>query len=45
MDVSGYFRSLADVGGYLILVKFNRFFRYRADISGNFRLVDFGGFF
>ena len=50
MDVGGYFRSLADVGGYLILVKFSgivrsikssRFLRYRVDISKNLRLSEF----
>ena len=50
MDVGGYFRSLADVGGYLISVEFgkivrsvefSRFLRYRVDISGNLRLSGF----
>ena len=49
-DVSGYFRSLVDVSGYLILIKFsrivrlvesNKFLKYRVDISGNLRLSGF----
>ena len=50
IDISRYFRSLADVGGYLVsvefsgivkLVEFSGFFRYRVDISGNLRLSEF----
>ena len=60
MDVSGYFKSLVDVGrcprsltdvsGYLILVKFSgivrsvkssRFLRYKIDINKNLRLSKF----
>ena len=35
-DVCGYFRSLVDVVGYLILVEFGEFFRL-IDLSGFFR--------
>ena len=64
MDVNGYsrflaniyryFRSLADVVGYFILVEFSGiirlmefggFLRYKVDISGNLRLMDFSRFF
>ena len=50
MDVGGYSKSLADVGGYLVLVEFSGivksvkssgFLRYRVDISGNLRLSRF----
>ena len=50
MDVGGYSRSLADVGGYLVLVEFGKiirliessgFLRCRVDISGNLRLSEF----
>ena len=53
MDVGGYFRSLADVSRYFILVEFSRivrlvessgFLRYRVDISRNFRLSEFPKF-
>ena len=53
MDVYRYFRSLADVIRYLILVEFSGiirlvesggFLRYRVDISGNLRLIDLSGF-
>ena len=49
-DVSRYSRSLADVGGYLVLVEFggivrlvksSGFLRYGVDIGGNFRLSGF----
>ena len=53
IDVGGYSRSLADVGGYLILVKFGKivrsvkssgFLRCGVDIGGNFRLSRFPKF-
>ena len=53
MDVGGYSKSLADVSGYLILVKFSRiikliksskFLRYKMDIGGNLRLSRFSKF-
>ena len=53
MDVCGYFRSLADVIRYLILVEFSgiirsvesgKFLKYRVDISRNLRLMDFSKF-
>ena len=44
-DVGGYFRSLIDASGYLILVEFSEFFRYGIDINGNLRLMDLSGFF
>ena len=53
VDVYEYFRSLVDVIGYLILVKFNGiirlvesggFLKYKVDISGNLRLIDLSGF-
>ena len=50
MDVGGYFRSLADISGYLILVKFSGivksvefsgFLKCKVDISRNLRLSRF----
>ena len=50
MDISRYFRSLADISRYLISVKFSGivrsikfsgFLRYRVDISRNLRLSKF----
>ena len=52
-DISGYFRSLVDVGRYLILVKFSgivrsvessKFLRCKIDIGGNLRLNKFPKF-
>ena len=49
-DVGGYFRSLIDASGYLILVEFSEiirsvessgFLRYGVDISENLRLSKF----
>ena len=54
MDVYGYFRSLADVIKYLILVEFSGiirlvesggFLRCKVDISRNLRLMDLSEFF
>jgi len=54
VDVCGYFRSVADVSGYSVLVEFSRilglvesggFLRCGVDFGGNLRLVDFSGFF
>ena len=53
MDVYRYFKSLADIIRYLILVEFSRiirsvesgkFLRYRVNINRNLRLIDFSGF-
>ena len=53
INVGGYSRSLTDVGGYLVLVKFggiirlvesSEFLRYGVDIGGNFRLSKFPEF-
>jgi hypothetical protein len=50
MDVGGYSRSLADVGGYLVSVEFggivrsvksSGFLRCGVDIGGNLRLSGF----
>ena len=53
MEFSGNFRSLIDVSGNFILIKFSgipklvefsRFLRHRVDVSGNFKLINFSGF-
>ena len=53
MDVYRYFKSLADIIRYLILVEFSRiirsvesgkFLRYRVNINRNLRLIDLSGF-
>ena len=51
MNVSGYFRSVADVSRYSVLVEFGGILRLvessgflMVDISGNLRLVDLSGF-
>ena len=53
MDVGGYFRSLTDVSGYLIsvkfsgivkLIKFSGFLKYKIDINRNIRLNKFSKF-
>ena len=53
MDVYRYFKSLADIIRYFILVKFSGiirsvesggFLRCGVDISGNLRLMDLSGF-
>ena len=53
MDIYGYFRSLADIIRYFILVKFSRiirsvefneFLKYKVDINGNLRLMDLSRF-
>ena len=53
MDISRYFRSLADISRYFILVEFSRivksvessgFLRCGVNISGNFRLNRFPKF-
>ena len=53
VNICGYFRSLVDIIGYLILVKFSGiirsvesggFLRYKIDISRNFRLINLSGF-
>ena len=53
IDINRYSRSLVDIGGYFILVKFSRiirlvkssrFLRYRVDISRNLRLSGFSKF-
>ena len=54
MDIYGYFRSLADVVRYLILVEFSgiirsvesgEFLKCRVDINRNLRLMDLSKFF
>ena len=53
MEFSEFFKSLMDISGNLILVKFggisrlvesSRFLRQRVDISGNLRLINLGRF-
>ena len=53
IDVNGYFRFLADVYRYLILVEFSgiiklvksgKFLKCGVDISGNLRLMDLSRF-
>ena len=53
MDVGRYFKSLADINRYLILVKFSGiirsvkssgFLKYKVDIGGNLKLSKFSKF-
>ena len=53
MELSKKFRSLMDVSGKFILIKFSRIpglvkskkiLRHRVDMGGNLRLMDFSGF-